>query len=319
MRLALSKRERASLYDRAFQLAWFLHPDLEMAKLIAKQSIDALPQTFPMQGTNLLQGPGLAYRMKMTPELYLQRLVFVKSDDVEIIQEVSPAVRDLTTDDMIVRYLKQLVRQVAKRNSFWAMVSMARVLHDFRTQQTMEIYQTLAPERGNRKTDEQCREVKKKLIDNLQLRFKNHIRAELVHNHDSRREKRFVRVGDSPSWATLVKECLDRFLPWDTHCVDHSRCEDALNQNLVGLGIEERAEIGRFHILLHPDCFEKLILKWNLRPFGAELFIPQFFTPEDGRPFLDETPARRAERCNAPELSDEEIANEIEAQVLRRL
>jgi len=124
---------RDQLPNRALQLAYFLHLERTMAAEIASRALNKL------QLAATAQGKRLYYRLTGRPDTrkarskvsmgephLLQRLVYVESDEYERRKE-SAAQNSQPTNgvtaarhsDLVVYFIKHMVRITARRNSFY--------------------------------------------------------------------------------------------------------------------------------------------------------------------------------------------------------
>src|SRR5262245_282407 len=116
---------------RAFRLAYFIHRDRHSALLIAMGALSKLEVTAVAQDKRLYYTPttrttGDAARPHRTrtkvamSELHLlQRLVYVESETYEKKDEERGQDSRLDEEDMIIRFIKHLVRITTRRNSFY--------------------------------------------------------------------------------------------------------------------------------------------------------------------------------------------------------
>src|SRR5215813_2262163 len=131
---------------RAFQLAYFIHGDRETALNIAAEAFAKLEVAAAAQDKRLYYTPtGRAsraerFRTKVSVgELHLlQRLVYVESEPYERHAEQSP-----DEEDMLIYFIKHLVRITVRRNSFYVTLGLSRLLHNYSTAETMEMYNVL--------------------------------------------------------------------------------------------------------------------------------------------------------------------------------
>jgi DNA-directed RNA polymerase specialized sigma24 family protein len=252
----------------------------------------------------------------MGAEHLLQRIVFRQSERYEIRQETLRT--KLTMEDMIVRYLKHLAKLVMRRNSFYAMVGIGRILHNYGTRQTMNMYGTIAPNRADTKDDDRCRDVKRTLMAELKERFGT--RLKLTNSRGG--EQRFEAIEDTSMHRRLVFEALERFMPWDIAHVRWDGCARAtpgdLDYSDEDSDGEDSVEIRRFHAVIDPVCFRCLTRAWDLTPPERCISVPQFVLPDfsNGPPLAnppeDLGSGGCLDRYHAPDLSEEEIGSALE-------
>lgn len=255
----------------------------------------------------------------------LQRLVYVESEPYERQKEraahVAPpgvpgAGDPANEEDLLVYFIKHLVRITTKRNAFYVTLGVSRLLHSYSTLETMEIYNAVIGEPERVKDDYYYRSRKAVLMHEMYQRFGRLIRA----SRQRRGEERFETQPGSSEQRSLVRECLRLFTPWDTQCpVPHDF--DPLKSVIASLtpknsADENRIEISRIHAILHPNCFEKLVAAFGYGTPGERIELPRFFL--DHEEDDDQSPPR--ERSAPADLSAEEIAeiNDMLAEQARR-
>lgn len=241
----------------------------------------------------------------------LQRLVYVESEPFERLKENAAvaAPQDAHADgdpaseeDLLVYFIKHLVRITTKRNSFYVTLGVSRLLHNYTTLETMEIYNAVIGEPERVKDDYYYRSRKAVLMHELYQRFGQLIRA----SRQQRGEERFETQPGSSELRSLVLECLRLFTPWDTHCPvpgDFDPFKSVIAPLTSKSGAEEsEVEVSRIHAVLHPECFEKLIAAFGYRPPAERMELPRFFLDQTN----DQAPPRQ--RSAPAELSADELA-----------
>jgi hypothetical protein len=265
-------------YRYAFQIAWYLHPNPEIASAIAREALAGLPQTYEAQARRAEYVPKGEFRTRisMEPDDLILRRVFALSGEYEDRRERSGK---LTKQDLIVYFIKEVLRDAFKHSSFHAMVAAGRVLHSYRTQDVMQMYGTISPERSIKKNDGQYRTWKKKLMDRLEKRFKPYAST----FKGPRGEKRFIPESDEKI-LIFAQDCLRQFTPLQASHVIPERCGTDAPEHLSYQGPadgEHRTELQRVHACICPDCFERLTKTWNLDKPVKKLAIPAFALPPE--------------------------------------
>ena len=241
----------------------------------------------------------------------LQRLLYVESEPFERQKEraaqVTPpdvlAVGDpATEEDLLVYFVKHLVRITTKRNAFYVTLGVSRLLHRYSTLETMEIYNAVIGEPERVKDDYYYRSRKAVLMHEMYQRFGQLIRA----RRQQRGEERFETKQGSSELRSLFRECLRLFTPWDTQCTV-PRDFDPLKSVIAALtskssADENEVEVNRIHAVLHPDCFERLVAAFRYSPPAEQMELPRFFSNQSN----DQSPPRQ--RSAPAELSAEELA-----------
>src|SRR5262249_42374962 len=133
------------LLNRAFELAYFILGDRSASIYVAMAAMDKLKTAASNQDRRLYYTPTgrrfyPATRTKVNlSELHLlQRLVYVESELFERLLEGQR--RNIPQDDLIIRYIKHLVRITTKHNSFYVTLGLCRLLYNYSTGDTSEIY-----------------------------------------------------------------------------------------------------------------------------------------------------------------------------------
>jgi len=242
----------------------------------------------------------------------LQRLVYVESEPYERQKECAAQLAPpgvlaagdppASEEDLLVYFIKHLVRITTKRNSFYVTLGVSRLLHSYSTLETMEIYNAVIGEPERVKDDYYYRSRKAVLMHEMYQRFGQLIRT----CRHPRGEERFETQQGSSELRSLVRECLRLFTPWDTQCpVPHDF--DPFKSVIASLASkssadENRVEVSRIHAILHPDCFKKLIAAFGYGAPEERMELPRFFLEQTD----DQSPPQQR---NAPtELSTEELA-----------
>jgi hypothetical protein len=310
--------------NKAYRLAYFLHQDKGVALRIVAAATLKLNVAMAVQNKRLYYNPvgrfsrgesrrTDAIRNKaLFRDLHLlQRLLYVESEPYERQKEraaqVAPsgvhAVGDpANEEDLLVYFVKHLVRITTKRNAFYVTLGVSRLLHSYSTLETMEIYNAVIGEPERVKDDYYYRSRKAVLMREMYQRFGQLIRI----CRQRRGEERFETQQGSSEQRSLVKECLRLFTPWDTQC-SVPRDFDPLKSVIPLLtskssADENEVEVNRIHAVLHPECFERLVAAFGYRPPAERMALPRFFLDESND---EPTPRQRS----APaDLSAEELA-----------
>ena len=142
---------------RAFQLAYFIHGDRETALNIAAEALAKLEVAAAAQDKRLYYTPtGRAaraerFRTKVSVGEFhlLQRLVYLESEPYERQSEQSPNGESPDEEDMLIYFIKHLVRITVRRNSFYVTLGLSRLLHNYSTAEAMEMYNVLVQDPGD--------------------------------------------------------------------------------------------------------------------------------------------------------------------------
>jgi outer membrane biosynthesis protein TonB len=268
----------AKRLDRAFELAFFIHGDLETAKQIAYSAMRKLEVTSNAQFKRYYYTPQSRQsrnKVTMNDLQLLQRLVYVESEPFEHEKEFTETA---TEKDLLIYFVKHLIRITLKRNSFYVTLGLSRILHNYGTTETMEIYNILTQDPDRVQDDCYYRARKKVLMGELKSRFGE----KLEITQAKKGEQRFQAVETSPEHTKFVKECLKTFVPWNTK-FDFPDKYDQFSDTITGLYFngknpddEHRVELNRMHVLLNPETFQKLVNTLHFPAPEDKLEIPKF-------------------------------------------
>src|SRR5262245_42565471 len=141
-----SSSQRDAL-NRAFQLAYFIHPDRDTAINVLISALEKLDVAVAAQDKRLYYTPsssvksnGSRYKVSFAEDQVLQALIFIVSEAYEIKKELGMHVSKLNHQDITVYFLKHLIQITIRRNSFYVALGISRFLHDYSTLETMDIY-----------------------------------------------------------------------------------------------------------------------------------------------------------------------------------
>jgi len=262
--------------QRAFGLAFFLHGDREVALRIVAEAMEKLEVAASAQHKRLYYRSAGRSRVSLSEPHLLQRLVFIESEPFERRKEQA-AGSPIGREDLLVHYLKHLIRITLKRNSFYVTLGISRLLFTYTTSETMQIYQAVIQDPERVKSDYYYRSRKATLLHELKERFGDLLRV----SRAAHGEERFQEDEDPEGLAGLVEEGLRVLTPWNTPCTMPARwnpfTEGIPSLTSTALKAEDDVEIHRIHTTLHPDCFRKLIAALGLDTPDSRLRIPRFF------------------------------------------
>ncbi len=322
--------------NKAYRLAYFIHQDKGVATRIVADATLKLNVAMASQSKRLYYVPvgrfspgesrrtdGIRNKALFSDLHLLQRLVYIESEPYERQKERAAQVatsgvhavgRPASDEDLLVYFIKHLVRITTKRNAFYVTLGISRLLHSYSTLETMEIYNAVIGEPERVKDDYYYRSRKAVLMHEMCQRFGQLIRA----CRQRRGEERFETQPGTNEQRSLVRECLRLFTPWDTQC-PVPRDFDPFKSVIAALtsrsnADENRIEISRIHAILHSDCFERLVAAFGYSPPGERMELPRFYTQETD----DQSPP--GPRSTPTELNAEEMAaiNDLLAEQARR-
>ena len=322
--------------NKAYRLAYFLHPDKGVAIQIVAAATLKLNVAMAVQSKRLYYNPvgrfsrgelrrtnGIRNKALFSDLHLLQRLVYVESEPYERQKERAAQVtppdvhadgHPASDEDLLVYFTKHLVRITTKRNAFYVTLGVSRLLHSYSTLETMEIYNAVIGEPERVKDDYYYRSRKAVLMHELYERF-----GQLIRTCRQRRgEERFETQQSSSEQRSLVRECLRLFTPWDTQCPvprDFDPFKSVIASLTSKSGADEnRVEVNRIHAVLHPECFKRLVAAFGYGAPDERMELPRFFCREEN----DEAPPRQ--RSAPADLNAGELAeiNQILAEQSRR-
>src|SRR5262245_30470156 len=274
--------------EKAFGLAFFIQGDHESAKRIVVEAMAKLQVATSAQQKRLYYNPQgrrlpgrspSAVRSKVAfSEIHLlQRLIYIESEPYEMQKEQTR----LRNEDLLVHFIKHLVRIGLKRNSFYVTLGLSRLLYNYSTAETMEIYNLVIQDPGRVKDDYYYRSRKGILLHELKERFGNLL---AVHR-GLRGEAKLQTAKCSDRYALLAERCLALFVPWNTPCSVPDRfdpvTDDIPTLSEKGPCSEAVAEVNRIHAVIHPTCLQRLTAALGLSPPIARLTVPHFCSAND--------------------------------------
>jgi hypothetical protein len=285
--------------ERAFQLAHWLHADRATARSIAAQAVAKLETAVLVQDKRRYYRPRGRGGAESAPSRtrvsfgewpLLQRLVYIESEPFERQTEGSGRVG---AAELLVRYVKHIVRVTTRRNSFYVTLGVSRLLYNYGTADAAHLYQLVVDDPQRAKDDDYLRSRKAVLMRELDERF-----GRLLERRRSPRgEDRFVAGPAAPREAELVHHCLRLFTPWETVC-PFPPCADPSAHGVPGLASchpdqEDEVELARMHAVIHPDCYRRLAHALRLPEPGARLEVPRFAVPTSDHDAGDDDPSDR--------------------------
>jgi hypothetical protein len=322
---AVNGASTEQVLNKAYRLAYFLHQDKGTAIQIVAKATLKLNVAMAVQSKRLYYSPvgrfsrgesrrtdGIRNKTLFSDLHLLQRLIYGESEPYEHQKErmamagrpgVCADCVPASEEDLLVYFIKHLVRITTKRNAFYVTLGVSRLLHSYSTLETMEIYNAVIGEPERVKDDYYYRSRKAVLMHEMLQRFGELIRA----CRQQRGEERFETQQGSNEQRSLVRECLRLFTPWDTQCPvprDFDPHESVI-ASLTSRSIaeENEVEVNRIHAILHPVCFERLIAAVGYRPPVERIELPRFFSNQAN----GQSPP--GPRSAPTELSTEELAD----------
>lgn len=293
----MSNVSRDEFANRAFQLAYFIHREPKTAVEIASRALNKLQLAATAQGKRLyyrLTGRADARKARSKVSMgephLLQRLVYVESEEFERRKEAAAHNSSTNVEvtpahqaDLVVYFVKHLVRITTRRNSFYVTLGLSRLLYNYTTAETMELYNLVIQDPDRVHDDYYYRSRKAVLLKELSERFEGLLEVA----KGTRGEQRWQPGPHNQQHHELVSESLRWFTPWSTPCVVPENL-DPLNELIAPLNFagrladeEHEVEVNRIHATLHPECFARLAAANRLAPPGEKLELPNFLVNDD--------------------------------------
>ena len=182
------------ILNEAFLLSYFIHGQKETALRIVLGAMSKLDVATTAQSKRRYYKPASrsllrrsnGFRSKVTfSELHLlQRLIYIESEPYEKQRETGTSIRK---EDLVIHFIKHLVRVTLKRNSFYVTLGISRVLYNYTTTETMGIYNVVIQDPERVKDDYYYRSRKGVLMQEIKARFGDLVRIA----HGQRGEDRF--------------------------------------------------------------------------------------------------------------------------------
>ena len=273
------------LLERGFQLAYFIFPSRSQAVRILSGAVNKLKAQRGRESRRVYWRDKYLKRAitRITREEgdMLQWLIFYESDQYEKEQEASPEYSGAraTLQDMLLRYIKSLVRMTSAMSSFHVNIGLHRLLHNYSTAEIQQVYESVTDRYLGA---DEYRRAKSVLMGRLEERFG----AMLKTCRTQHGELRFESADEQARWAELVDLCLQEFTPWSTRnaCPVPSNfdgAEKTLPSRLSGQGASEadmnQVEMNRCHVFIDPVCYGRLVRALSIEPPSRKLDLPRFF------------------------------------------
>lgn len=246
--------------NRVFQLAFFVLSDRELAIQVSSEAVARLEQSSRDQQKRTYYKAHNSRKVMWHDEGLLEILTMLATERYERRQESGHSEENpiLTSEDLIIRYVKQVVLQAMSRSSFYATVGICQVLYAYSHSQTRAIYDWLVPYEEGFKDDSAFRLAKARLKASLKERFS----AFVPNSNDPGRRNLKAERSDS-DLNHLVERSLAIFTPQLEHCPPSSFFEEfAFEPGTMGLSDSKRSryriEQMRIHIIICPSCFNRL-------------------------------------------------------------
>ena len=259
------------LFELAFNLAYWIHVNKEVAFFVAEDAVDALSTMLGRQEKNrkpfeqlrgFLKWGERTRPVRKTVSLnelqMLQWLVYKESEAWERQSERGEGLYLPTEDDLVVRYIEHLVFTTIKRDSFYVTLAVGALLHQFGRRETRLFYDILTQSDSARMKDTSyIGKQRLEMLARVSQRFGDMLQTEKIRGD----EKQLVTQPASRSVIHLVNESLQRFTPWETVCVVEPGFDVTYIPGLYfsesSPNDEELIAMNRIHTVLHPECLNR--------------------------------------------------------------
>lgn len=292
------------LIEKGFQLACFVVGDRAAAIQILINAINKLEtQCRSERKKNYWRDKYLKRRITriaLSECDTLQWLICFESDQFEQQQELAG---QCTTDDMVLRYIKCLIRISSGMSCFYVNIGLNRLLYNYSTPELQKMYESVTEHYLG---PDEYRRGKRVLLDHLQARFGKF----LTTTRTEHGELRFVAADDQDSWNALAHNCLAALTPWSTagNCPVPPNF-DSLSHDLASSfsrnGDQKTdynaTETRRCHAFIDPACFARLSAGLHLGSPDTRLSIPRFNMKND-----DKSKDKPARKPTFPPLTEQE-------------
>lgn len=277
--------DQQDILEKGFQLAYFIVPDREAALEALKGALNRLKvQCSSEQKRSYWRDKHLKRRItkiSRDDRDALQWLIFYESEKHEKRLEQAGASSE---QELVVRYVKSLVRMTTAMSSFYVNVGMRRLLQNYSTSEAQKIYELITEHYLG---SDEYRRAKSVLMSKLQARFGEGLRA--VRNQHG--ELRFEEYRDQGVWQEMVDECLKVFTPWSTaECPvppnfqpGQLNCPRLLRVAGPDAIDENQLEMNRCHAFLEPACHRRLLLGLGFSPPEQKLSVPRFIMKDQSK------------------------------------
>src|SRR5437867_9986061 len=133
------------LLNSAFQLAYFILGDRAASTYVAMTAMDKLKAASALQGRRLYYTPVgrqahpvTRNKVNLSDLHLLQRLTYIESDLFERLLEGQ--VQSIRPEDLIIRYIKHLIRITTKHNFLYVTFPLCALLYLFYSRNISDIY-----------------------------------------------------------------------------------------------------------------------------------------------------------------------------------
>jgi hypothetical protein len=314
----MTNNERAEWLQLAYEMAWFIHRNKQIAYVIASE-VAYRWEIAPPQGQRTLTREQKFQRLVFEVSEYFEKAIeAINFGDAGEIQEqvrrlalnlrrseptkqpiktiagkylslLVTTAANLKDETMMMYYLKHLALMASRHSRVKTAVSFTQLLYRYPTTQTRIIYEYLESfleKSGEVKDLPFYARARRELLDELKDRFSRLLRIEPHHAPNGATTYHITASPATPEQTEFINECLREFTPCD---VRRSLSTPGKFRNK-----------GEFIFqLLYPERFQVVLAEAGLQASPQPLFWPVFANAE--------RPASPASPRQTPPLRDREI------------
>jgi hypothetical protein len=314
----MTNNERAEWLRLAYEMAWFIHRNKQIAYVIALE-VAYRWEFAPPQGQRTLSREQKFQRLVFeVSEYFEQAIEAINFGDAGEVEEqvrrlalnmrrleptqqsikttarkyhslLAPTAANLKDQTMMMYYLKHLALMALRHSRVKTAVSFTQLLYRYPTSQTRIIYEYMEnflEKSGEVKDLQFYAKARRELLDELKDRFNRLLRIEPHHAPNGATTYQITASSATPEQTEFIKECLREFTPCD------------VRRSLSSPG--KFRNKGEFIFqLLYPERFQVVLAEAGLPVSPQPLFWPVFANA--GRPAGPASPRQ------TPPLRDREI------------
>ncbi|HEY5883588.1 MAG TPA: hypothetical protein VIT88_02830 [Pyrinomonadaceae bacterium] len=326
--MTASASKAQQYFALAFELAYYIHVNKEVAFFIAEDALDGLSLMLGYHQKNRKASYSLRGFLKsgertrplrktvtLNEPQMLQWLVYKESEVWERQTERGEGLYQPTEEDLIVRYLVHLILLSLRSGSFYVTLAVGPLLYQFDRRETRLFYDVLTQSDSARMKDTNYIGKRRlELLEKVARRFGDMV--QVVTNPGN--EKLLVMQATTEEMFEVVAETLRRLTPWETHCLLKPGFDvidiPGLYFSEANAPDEDVIEMNRIHTVVDPTClaiFAQGLSRYvRTLPEGDQdnscrydlletrLKIPKFFNVPVG--------PSRGDRFQSPKLAEED-------------
>jgi hypothetical protein len=266
------------LADRAFQLAFFIHCDRQVAVETVHDAYWRHRRAEARARKNLNLETWT--KVPLGPDQLLQKLLFTASAARERQLEAT----GISCDDLTVRFVEHLASWSLTHRAMYAGVAILRVLCEF---QTNEALRALDNVNGPDKEGADLRRIKGRAFGSLKTRFNLPERDPILEVMKGEEHRFASRQPLASVDIELALKCLEVFTPWGTRhpikAAEEPPYPSLPPRDRLPLDLAPIVELHRIHAFVEPKCCNALLLHLEAKgTLRDKLMIPKCPTRPSG-------------------------------------